>query len=156
MTNGVVVASLCRCERSEATSTTTRSPRAYGARDDKRIATRLRRSRRQMGLSASPRDDKRDNAVMKRYYVYILANVRHTVLYAGVTNNLARRLEEHKRGLSAFTRRYNVHKLVYVEEFSDVREAIAREKQIKGGSRQKKLALIDGFNPSWRDLAEEL
>jgi putative endonuclease len=93
---------------------------------------------------------------MKRYYVYILTNVRHTVLYTGVTNNLARRLEEHRRGFSAFTRRYNVHKLVYFEEFHDVRDAITREKQIKSGSRQKKLALIESLNPLWRDLSEEL
>ena len=103
-----------------------------------------------------PRTDQRNNATMNSYYVYILTNGRHTVLYTGVTNNLARRLEEHRRDLSGFTRRYNAHKLVYAEEFSDVREAIAREKQIKAGSRQKKLALIDSLNPTWRDLAEEL
>ncbi len=93
---------------------------------------------------------------MKRYYVYILTNVRHTVLYTGVTNDLVRRLSEHQQGLSAFTRRYNVHKLVYVEMFHDVREAIAREKQIKAGSRRKKIALIESFNPTWRDLSEAL
>lgn len=92
----------------------------------------------------------------KRYYVYILTNARHTVLYTGVTNDLARRLDEHRRGLSSFTRRYNVHKLVYAEALDDAYSAIAREKQIKGGSRQTKLALINSLNPTWRDLSEVL
>jgi putative endonuclease len=88
-----------------------------------------------------------------RYFVYILTNDRNTVLYTGVTNSLARRIGEHRAGLSSFTRRYNVHKLVYFEEFQDINDAIAREKQIKGGSRRKKVALIYSMNPDWRDLS---
>jgi putative endonuclease len=90
------------------------------------------------------------------YYVYILTNKHNTVLYTGVTNDLERRMQEHcspeNRG---FTARYNVHKLVYYEEFEDVLEAIAREKQIKGGSRQKKIDLVNSINPWWKDLMPE-
>jgi len=92
----------------------------------------------------------------KVYYVYILTNKYNTVLYTGVTNDLERRMQEHRspdnRG---FTSRYNVQKLVYYETFDDVVEAIAREKQIKGGSRQKKIDLIVGSNPWWNDLLPE-
>jgi putative endonuclease len=92
-----------------------------------------------------------------RYFVYILTNDRHTVLYTGVTNDLVRRVSEHREhGLSGFTRRYNVDKLVFYEETNDVRSAIAREKQIKAGSRRKKVALIESMNPDWRDLLEDL
>jgi len=93
----------------------------------------------------------------KRYYVYIMTNKHNTVLYTGVTNNLSRRVGEHreKRG-SAFTKRYNVVNLVHFEVFSDINEAILREKQIKGGSRQKKIDLVQGDNPEWRDLSDEL
>ena len=94
---------------------------------------------------------------VKRYFVYILTNKRHTVLYTGVTSDISRRVEQHKRKqVEGFTRRYNVDKLVYCEVFADVREALAREKQIKGGSRQDKLHLINRMNPSWRDLADVL
>ncbi|MBC7448863.1 MAG: GIY-YIG nuclease family protein [Hymenobacteraceae bacterium] len=92
-------------------------------------------------------------SVSPQYYVYILANTVHTVLYVGVTNDLWRRVEEHRAGKSAFTARYNVHKLVYFEGFLWIQEAIAREKQLKAGSRQKKLELIREFNPLWKDLA---
>ena len=93
----------------------------------------------------------------KTYYVYIMTNAHNTVLYTGVTNNLLRRVQEHKQGVgSAFTRKYNVHKLVYYESGSDARSAIAREKQIKGGSRQKKIDLINSMNPEWRDLYDEI
>ena len=85
-----------------------------------------------------------------------MTNDRHTVLYTGVSNNLLRRVGEHRAGFSGFTKRYNVHKLVYFEEFHEVNDAIAREKQIKGGSRQKKLVLIDSMNPEWRDLSGDL
>jgi len=92
----------------------------------------------------------------KVYYVYILTNKYNTVLYTGVTNDLERRMQAHRspdnRG---FTSRYNVQKLVYYETFDDVVEAIAREKQIKGGSRQKKIDLIVGSNPWWNDLLPE-
>ncbi|WP_372776567.1 GIY-YIG nuclease family protein [Mangrovibacterium sp.] len=87
-------------------------------------------------------------------YIYILTNKNHTVLYTGVTSNLSKRLYEHRTGFyeKAFTSKYNVYKLVYFEGFSQIEEAIAREKQIKGGNRQKKLDLINGFNPEWIDL----
>ena len=93
---------------------------------------------------------------MNTYYVYILANPYHTVLYVGVTNNLARRVAEHKAGaVEGFTKKYNVSKLVYFETSPSIRQAIEREKQLKGGSRVKKLALIQELNPSWHDLAAE-
>jgi putative endonuclease len=94
--------------------------------------------------------------MQKQYFVYILTNKTNTVLYTGVTNNLARRLEEHLHALpSSFTGRYKVTKLVYFEETSDINSAIAREKQIKAGSRQKKVDLINSINPEWNDLARE-
>ncbi len=90
------------------------------------------------------------------YCVYILTNWNGKVMYIGVTNNLERRLYEHRHQLvDGFTGRYNVHKLVYYEQAGDVRAAIAREKQLKGWSRKKKDALIAGMNPMWRDLSEE-
>ena len=90
------------------------------------------------------------------YCVYILTNWNGKVMYIGVTNNLERRLYEHRHQLvDGFTGRYNVHKLVYYEQEGDVRAAIAREKQLKGWSRKKKDALIAGMNPMWRDLSEE-
>lgn len=93
----------------------------------------------------------------KQYYVYIMTNQRNTVLYTGVTNNLARRVFEHRQKLiDGFTKRYNVDKLAYYEIFDDVNYAIAREKQIKGGSRQKKIDLIEKVNPEWKDLYETL
>jgi putative endonuclease len=80
-----------------------------------------------------------------------------TVLYTGVTNNLKRRIWEHKEKLiEGFTQKYRVNKLVYYEVADDILGAIAREKQIKGGSRQKKIDLIDQMNPEWRDLYDEL
>jgi putative endonuclease len=92
-----------------------------------------------------------------QYFVYILTNQRHTVLYTGVTNDLVRRVSEHRdHKIAGFTRRYNVDKLVFYEETTDVRAAIAREKQIKAGSRWRKVALIDSMNPDWRDLFEDL
>ena len=94
----------------------------------------------------------------RTYYIYILTNKNHTVLYTGVSNNLARRVNEHQAGRNekSFTHRYNVTKLVYFEEFSNILVAIAREKQIKAGSRQKKIDLINGLNPEWKDLSEGL
>src|SRR3990172_5209006 len=90
---------------------------------------------------------------MKQYYVYIMAN-RSKTLYVGVTNDLERRVYEHKHMLKeGFTRRYLIDRLVYYEVTDDVVSAIAREKQIKGWSRSKKFALIDAGNPKWRDLA---
>ena len=92
-----------------------------------------------------------------RYFVYILTNRHHTVLYTGVTNDLLRRVFEHRdKAIAGFANRYNVDKLVYYEETPDVNAAIAREKQIKAGSRRKKIVLIDGMNPDWRDLYDSL
>ena len=89
-----------------------------------------------------------------QYYVYFLTNRTNTVLYVGVTNNLQRRLYEHKNELAdGFTKRYHVHKLVYFETTTDVRAAIAREKQIKSWSRARKNALIETMNPKWEDLS---
>lgn len=87
------------------------------------------------------------------YYVYIMTNYSRT-LYIGVTNNLERRVYEHRNKLVAgFTARYNIMVLVYFEETSDVLAAIAREKQLKGWRRERKLALIESLNPQWRDLS---
>ena len=91
------------------------------------------------------------------YYVYILTNKDNRVMYIGVTNDLARRVGEHKSELvDGFTKRYHVHNLVYFEEYSDVNEAIAREKQLKGWSREKKNALVASKNPDFVDLSSEL
>ncbi len=91
------------------------------------------------------------------YHVYIMTNASHTVLYTGVTNNLARRVGEHKSGKgSRFTSKYKAHLLVYAEEHWNIQEAIMREKQIKGGSRADKLSLINSVNPEWKDLSEEV
>jgi putative endonuclease len=90
---------------------------------------------------------------MKQYYVYIMSS-RTRTLYTGVTNNLERRVHEHKNKLlSGFTSRYNLTWLVYFAETNDVREAIAREKQIKGWTRARKVALIEQMNPEWEDLS---
>lgn len=86
-------------------------------------------------------------------YVYILTNDRNTVLYTGVTSDLSRRLEQHKsKAIRGFTSKYNLHKLVYLEECHSIRDAIAREKQIKAGSRSKKIELIESINSDWTDL----
>lgn len=92
------------------------------------------------------------------YFVYIITNKNNTVLYTGVTNDLEKRVWEHKHKMNkgSFTARYNVEKLVYFERYSHTEEAIAREKQIKAGSRQKKINLIESLNPDWKDLGEEL
>jgi putative endonuclease len=90
---------------------------------------------------------------MKRYYIYIMSNVSK-MLYTGMTNNLSKRVEDHKLHRNeGFTSRYNIHQLIYYEEFQDVRKAIAREKEIKGWRREKKVALIERVNPSWKDLS---
>ena len=92
----------------------------------------------------------------RMYYVYILAS-RSRVLYVGVTNDLQRRLAEHKRQeADGVTARYNVKRLVYFEETPSSRAAVERERAIKGWRRSRKIALIEGVNPSWRDLSEEL
>jgi putative endonuclease len=90
------------------------------------------------------------------YYVYIVTNRWNSVLYTGVTNDLDRRVEEHRSsGNHGFTGRYQAHKLVYYEEYDDVEEAIMREKQIKAGSRQKKIDLVNELNPRWEELFQE-
>ena len=95
--------------------------------------------------------------VGKQYYVYIMTTNRNTVLYIGVTNDLIRRVYEHKEKLAdGFTRKYNIVKLVYYEVFEDIENAIFREKQIKAGSREKKVQLINSMNGEWRDLYDEL
>jgi putative endonuclease len=87
------------------------------------------------------------------YYVYILTNTYHNVLYTGVTNDLERRCYEHKqKKINGFTQKYNIDKLVYFERFDFIDLAIAREKQIKGYSRAKKCSLIDQFNKEWKEL----
>jgi putative endonuclease len=93
----------------------------------------------------------------KQYYVYIMTNKYNTVLYTGMTNDLKRRVYEHKSGLGGgFTGKYNITKFVYYEACNDAYSAIAREKQIKGGSRQKKIDLINAMNSQWKDLYKEL
>ena len=95
------------------------------------------------------------NTAMNDYYVYMMTNEYNNVLYIGVTNNLSRRVYEHKNGLlEGFTQRYNVHKLVWFENCHDVKAAIAREKQLKGWIRSKKEELVRQMNPDWRDLSE--
>jgi putative endonuclease len=101
------------------------------------------------------RENSKRQQQMKQYYVYIMTN-RSKTLYTGVTNNLQRRIYEHKNQLVAgFTSKYDITRLVYFEETSDVNAAIAREKHIKGWLRAKKVALIESSNPDWRDLSEE-
>ena len=92
------------------------------------------------------------------FYVYILTNRNNRVLYTGVTNNLLRRVYEHKHHLDkgSFTAQYNVEKLVYFEETSSSRAAIEREKQIKGWNRARKNELVNGMNPDWEDLWERI
>ena len=90
------------------------------------------------------------------FFVYILSNWDDLVLYIGVTSNLPRRLYEHRNGLAdGFSKRYNVHKLVYYENTNDVYSALSREKQLKKWSRSKKNALIQKTNPQWLDLSAE-
>ena len=93
----------------------------------------------------------------KQYYIYILSNKLNTTLYTGVTNNLKKRAYEHKNNfIDGFSKKYNLHKLVYFEIFKDIENAIKREKQIKGGSRKKKIDLIQNRNPIWKDLYVEI
>ncbi|HWC75508.1 MAG TPA: GIY-YIG nuclease family protein [Gemmatimonadales bacterium] len=90
----------------------------------------------------------------RTYWVYILAS-RSRVLYVGVTNDLARRITEHREGRNlGFTKKYRVTRLVYFQEFDDIRDAIDREKEIKGWVRVRKVKLIEDHNPTWADLSE--
>jgi putative endonuclease len=93
----------------------------------------------------------------KQYYVYIMTDKRNTVLYTGITNDLKRRVYEHKAKLvEGFAKRYNVNKLVYYEASQGPEGAILREKQIKGGSRAKEIGLVNNTNPNWKDLYDDL
>jgi putative endonuclease len=90
-------------------------------------------------------------------YVYMITNPSDTVIYTGVTSDLKKRVYEHREKLvDGFTSKYNVSKLVYFEQYDDIEDAIVREKQIKGGSRKKKIALIDSMNPTCKDLYYEI
>ncbi|WP_278378601.1 GIY-YIG nuclease family protein [Chryseobacterium arthrosphaerae] len=95
---------------------------------------------------------------MKVGFIYIMTNKNHTTLYTGVTSNLPKRIQQHKESYysQSFTSRYNLYILVYWEAFQEIGDAIFREKQIKAGSRQKKLDLINSINPEWRDLTEDI
>ncbi|MFN3235381.1 MAG: GIY-YIG nuclease family protein [Gammaproteobacteria bacterium] len=94
---------------------------------------------------------------MKTYYVYILTNKTHTTLYIGITSNLITRIWQHKsKQLSGFTKKYNVNKLIYFEEYDDVSYAIHREKRLKEWKREWKINIINKFNPDWKDLYFEL
>jgi putative endonuclease len=94
--------------------------------------------------------------VEHRYFVYLLTNWNHRVMYVGVTNDLERRVFEHKHKLlKGFTEKYNVNQLVYFEETSDIGAALAREKEIKKWRREKKNRLVSGVNPSWEDLSKD-
>jgi putative endonuclease len=95
---------------------------------------------------------------MKPGYIYILTNKNKTTLYVGVTANLKKRIQQHKDKVDkkSFTARYNLDKLVYHEAFQMIGDAIGREKQLKAGSRAKKITLIESINPNWKDLFDEL
>ena len=93
---------------------------------------------------------------MNDYTVYILTNVTNKVMYVGITNDLERRIDEHKNGITdGFTKRYRVHKLVYYTSYSNPKDAIALEKQLKGWRREKKNRLVESMNPTWKDLSED-
>jgi len=94
---------------------------------------------------------------MHRYWVYILTNEHNGVLYIGVTGNLSRRIYQHREGaVEGFTKTYNVKKLVYFEEMSEISAAIEREKQLKKGPRKREVELIQSLNPGWNDLFDQL
>lgn len=93
---------------------------------------------------------------MHNYYVYVLTTDNNKVMYIGVTNDLVRRVDEHKnRKVDGFTKQYNVRKLVYLEQANKAEDAISREKQLKGWTRKKKNALVETKNPQWKDLSLE-
>lgn len=95
---------------------------------------------------------------MKAGFIYIMTNKNYTTLYTGVTSNLPKRVQQHKEAYysQSFTSRYKLYILVYWETFQEIGDAIAREKQIKAGSRQKKLDLINSMNPEWKDLTDTI
>jgi putative endonuclease len=105
-------------------------------------------------LSSKDANGRYRNMEIKSYYVYILTNQSNRVLYTGVTNNLERRVYEHKnKVVEGFTRKYNCNKLVWYETTGSIESAITREKQIKAGSRAKKILLVETINPTWKDLS---
>jgi predicted GIY-YIG superfamily endonuclease len=107
-------------------------------------------------MTTSRRDDQ-EKELPRDSAVYIMANKRHGTLYTGVTSNLSRSVYEHREGLiPGFTTRYGCKRLVYYERYERIVDAIAREKQIKSGSRAKKLELIESVNPEWSGLYEGL
>ena len=94
---------------------------------------------------------------MNMYYIYIMASKRNGTLYVGVTNNLLKRVYEHKNDLvEGFTKRYGIHRLVYYEQVADINSAIQREKRLKKWRRQWKIELIEQMNPDWKDLYDQL
>ena len=96
------------------------------------------------------------STIQKEYYVYILSNQHNTTLYVGVTNNVQRRVQQHRSGFgSAFEHKYKTYKLVYFETTNSILTAIEREKQLKAGSRVKKIQLVNSMNPEWKDLYDE-
>ena len=102
-----------------------------------------------------PLGSQRYNILMRQYFVYIMTNASKT-LYIGVTNDLMRRVTEHKNGqVKGFTSKYHITKLVYYEQGDNIETAISREKQLKGWLRSRKIALIESVNPQWRDLSED-
>ena len=108
-------------------------------------------------LSVFASEAKQSRKTMKRPTVYIITNKRNGTLYTGVTSNLGKRVYEHKNKMTqGFTAKYDCKKLVYYEALEKMENAIVREKQIKAGSWKKKLALIEGMNPEWNDLYEEI
>lgn len=114
-----------------------------------------------MSLRGGPiKSDRRGNLLfmpLRYYFVYITTNVIHTTLYTGVTNHLTRRIFEHKFHTgSSFTAKYKAGRLVYFETFTNIKEAIAREKQIKADSRRKKIKFINSMNPGWEDLFKKI
>jgi putative endonuclease len=107
------------------------------------------------GWALTCKDKEEATSVEHQYFVYIMTN-KSCTLYTGVTNDLRRRVYQHRnKSVEGFTKRYSITRLVYFETTTDIRAAIAREKQIKGWRRSKKIALIESMNPEWRDLAED-
>jgi putative endonuclease len=108
-------------------------------------------------LSCHPCEGRDPDKMKKSYYIYIIASKRNGTLYIGVTNDLIRRITEHKNGeAEGFSKKYKVHQLVYFEDTSDVDVAITREKQLKKWKRAWKLRLIEETNPEWRDLFQDI
>ena len=100
---------------------------------------------------------KEGNMKERQYYVYIMTNKRSNVLYTGVTNDLVKRVHEHKEKLvDGFTKKYNITKLVYYKDTMNAGEAIVKEKKIKAGSRARKIELVESMNKEWRDLYDEI